>query len=120
MHAKIFPHHEDKSKHMGEAAVAHLFNGKCDGSVEGCCITWIENTCIVFLSTFFVQHFKDVGHTVFTGVDIVPVVNVWKKVFPLSGIATNVLKHRQARSGKFTDEIGKDTDVMLFPGRILP
>jgi len=118
--AKIFPRHEDKSKHMGESVAAHFSGGNCDGSVEGYCITCIEDTCIVFLHTFFVQHFKDMSHTVFAGVDIVPVVNVRKNVFPLSGIATNVLKYRKARPGELTDEIGEDADIMSFSSRILP
>jgi len=120
VHTKVFPRHEDKSEHIGEPVAAHLFSRNCDGSVEGCCITYIEDACIVLLITFFVQRFKDVSHTVFAGVDIVRVVNVRKNVFPLSGIATNVLKHRKARTGEFTDEIGEDADIMLFSSRILP
>ena len=69
---------------------------------------------------FLVQFIKDVNHTVFAGVDIVPVVNVRKNIFPLSGIATYVLKHRKARSGEFADRIMEDTDIMLFSCRILP
>jgi len=115
-HTKVFPHYEDKSKHMGEPVVAHLFSEYFYRSVEGCSITCIKDTCIVFLRTFFVQRFKDVSHTVFTGVDIVPVVNVRKNIFPLSGIATNVLKHRKARPCEFADEIGEDADIMLFSG----
>lgn len=120
VHAKVFPCHEGKREHMGESLVAHLFGGDCDGSVEGCPITCIEGVCIVLCITFFVQRFKDMSHTVFAGVDIVPVVNVRKNVFPLSGIATNVLKHRKARPGEFTDEIGEDADIMFFSNRILP
>ncbi len=116
VHTKIFPHHEDKSKHMGEPVAAHLFSRNSYGSIEGCCITYIENTCIVVLSTFFIKRFKDVSHTVFAGVDIVSVVNVRKNVFPLSGIATNVLKHREARPGELADEIGEYADIMLFSG----
>lgn len=56
------------------------------------------------------------SHTVFAVVDIVPVVNVRKNVFPLSGIATNVLKQQEAWSGEFTDKIRKDADIMLFSG----
>ena len=120
VHTKVFPCHEDKCKHMRESVAAHLFSGNCDGSVEGCCITCIEDACIVFFITFFVQRFKDMSHTVFAGVDIVPVVNVRKNVFPLSCIATNVLKHRKARPGEFTDKIGEDADIMLSSGWIFP
>lgn len=120
VHAKVFPCHEGKREHMGESLAAHLFGRDCDGAVEGCHIACIEVAYIVLLITFFIQRFKDVSHTVFAGVNIVLVVNVRKNVLPLCGIATNVLKYRKARPGEFTDEIGEDTDIMLFSSHILP
>ena len=105
---------------MGKSVAAHLFSGNCDGFVKDYRITWIEYPCIVFLSTFFIQFIKDVNQTVFAGVDIVPVVDVRKNIFPLSGIATYVLKHWKARSGEFADKIREDADIMLFACRILP
>jgi len=39
-YAKIFLHHNDKGKHIGESFEAHLLSENCDMSVEGYFIKW--------------------------------------------------------------------------------